>query len=850
MSSTESLPLPLDDADVNPTFTAAPPPQPSPAVSTIEELCAKLADKEDGFELADEFWENNKGQLDQPRQNRTALSLAVENLTESTRYIAWELLEHGANSNVKVSKGRTALSHAAEDVDEWLARQLIEKGATVDEEDNDGRTAFSWVANSKQPPGLKSFHSGTDDMWKHYMTKELTKKRLALLKEHHADIQKPDNSGRTPLSWAAATGNEIMVRFICENTSRGDDYFKADNLGRSPLSYAAEEQHHDIIKYLVEHQKHHKKHHKDVDNNYRTPLHWLYQTDNVGYRKQDRNNETTSLILEFLGFGRRESAWGFSSPIVSDPAILNRSVKCGKTLLSYAVLNDDESLVSVLCDRVKGLSSNEENLDDKETALMIALRRDNDDGKSYIVQKLLDHAELKGALRRIFEQGECESLKKLLKYPCQAGKEDNTKEYNTAECALKRTFLDSFFKYAAPDAAAPLLRAILESRPLALDPNEDLAHGKSLLQETRNWEHTSKELSSVLLEHGANPKIWTKAEDWNWWPRLSDQCLLRLEKRQRGVASSYNFSRATNEDLGQAAVEDDTTVFISHEEVGSWKSVSSLKGLHDSSVRENEIQLDAVGSLKPCSDVYHFNIPSWGVRWIENKSGKPLLYESTLRKVWIPENLQDFLTEFLQEFADKWEGYCDETENHLNKHRETAFEDATNESRTKSLGLDIYYLSKLRGALQSQVRVIQHGLSKAFRNSSTELKDLRDILKEHKIYYNERFDRLDQTVHILLQLEYTRHSIREAQAIRLVSFIAFIYLPLMFTSSLFGMNVNILRDNPAWYWYLPFAAVSVGVTVSTYLIYQDFEEQIRVNGKRKWPFPWRNESPAIGETNV
>ncbi|KAL3489223.1 hypothetical protein BJX62DRAFT_209761 [Aspergillus germanicus] len=64
------------------------------------------------------------------------------------------------------------------------------------------------------------------------------------------------------------------------------------------------------------------------------------------------------------------------------------------------------------------------------------------------------------------------------------------------------------------------------------------------------------------------------------------------------------------------------------------------------------------------------------------------------------------------------------------------------------------------------------------------------------------------------------------------------------------MNVNVLRDNPKWYWYLPFAAVSLLITFLAYIAYQFFEQHKNVIGKFRSLLDRTKKSPAKGAANV
>ncbi|KAG7403026.1 Serine/threonine-protein phosphatase 6 regulatory ankyrin repeat subunit C [Fusarium oxysporum f. sp. rapae] len=59
-----------------------------------------------------------------------------------------------------------------------------------------------------------------------------------------------------------------------------------------------------------------------------------------------------------------------------------------------------------------------------------------------------------------------------------------------------------------------------------------------------------------------------------------------------------------------------------------------------------------------------------------------------------------------------------------------------------------------------------------------------------------------------------------ATSTKRLSWVTFIFLPAMFASSLFGMNVNMLKDNPDWRWYIPVVATSLLLTITAWLIFK------------------------------
>ncbi|PON26759.1 kinesin [Trichoderma gamsii] len=107
-----------------------------------------------------------------------------------------------------------------------IATELALLAETVtDFQDKDGRTPLSLAAGSGHEAIVK------------------------LLLDKGAKVDSNDNNGLTPLSWAAINGHRNIVIWLSEHGASTD---QSDNHGRSPLSWAADQNHLDIVKCLVE----------------------------------------------------------------------------------------------------------------------------------------------------------------------------------------------------------------------------------------------------------------------------------------------------------------------------------------------------------------------------------------------------------------------------------------------------------------------------------------------------------------------------------------------------------------------------------------------------------------------
>jgi hypothetical protein len=143
-----------------------------------------------------------------------------------------------------VPKQMTSLHLAAYfGVDE--AVQFLISSDSPDPEDSYGRTPLSWAAESGHEAVVK------------------------LLLDKGAELETKDTEyGRTPLSWAAETGREAVVKLLLD---KGAELETKPNNGRTPLSWAAESGHEAVVKLLLD--KGAELETKDTEYG-RTPLSW------------------------------------------------------------------------------------------------------------------------------------------------------------------------------------------------------------------------------------------------------------------------------------------------------------------------------------------------------------------------------------------------------------------------------------------------------------------------------------------------------------------------------------------------------------------------------------------------
>lgn len=109
----------------------------------------------------------------------------------------------------------------------------------------------------------------------------------------------------------------------------------------------------------------------------------------------------------------------------------------------------------------------------------------------------------------------------------------------------------------------------------------------------------------------------------------------------------------------------------------------------------------------------------------------------------------------------------------------------------------------------------------------------------------------------LIQLEFNLTSIAEAQkststnvSMKRLSWITFIFLPLMFISSVFGMNVDVLKSNPRWWIYILFAAGTMILTLGVWILFKRKNLERRIKERFQWLVKRENfdEERGLGTT--
>ena len=274
------------------------------------------------------------------------------------------------------------------------------KFSEMDPKDESGRTPLFWAASGGHEAVVR-----------------------LLIERDGVDINAKDNDSWTPLMSAATRGHEAVVRLLIERD--GVDINAKYNDGRTPLLFAASRGYEAVVRLLIERDG------VDLnakDNDGRTPLIWaayqgyeavaqlLIERDHVDINAKDNGSWTPLISAAY---------WGYKAVvrllIERDDIDINAKDNKGKTALMKACrYGNNEAVVRLLIER-DGVSINAKN-NKGETALMKAARY----GREAVVRLLIERDDIdisaeddagRTALTRAAEK-EHEAIVQLLNKRC------------------------------------------------------------------------------------------------------------------------------------------------------------------------------------------------------------------------------------------------------------------------------------------------------------------------------------------------------------------------------------------------------------------------------------------------
>ncbi|KAH7207877.1 ankyrin repeat-containing domain protein [Fusarium redolens] len=660
-------------------------------------------------------------------------------------------------------EGRTPLSYASEKCNLGMVKALLHKcGENADQPDRDGRTPLSW-AFQREPAIDPIFVPKKPASWAPQTTSRgfgTTPKSQNeeiveyLINTGHADPHFKDNNKRTPFSWAVTTNNLDTVKYLVQHPEV--DVNDPDKDRRTPLSWSAEQGYIRVVEYLLSIDD------IDVnieDNKNQSPIFWATQTKNVRMIKLFREKDVKALHTMVTKRDDVEKV----KLLLEAGYDASRVDANGRTPLHRAVATGNLESAKLLIHKCPQ-SVNEKDEDD-QTPLQLPVKFSR-----HMLQLLVESSAVTDEIEQ------------------HTWFNGNDGDLHDIVC-LSHIGNNQYLQFMSTDrfsAEFPQHRRLIE-------PGMRLFISKD------------------------SPPLWASTSHFGFNGFNPDTNDARLHVKVQSYGPPQN---------GSAEIL-----------VGMATSFPGLLlqclGSPKSSVMEQVISGVAIQRLRSTN----------------NSEDGPGSFFSTLPKSIIPRDVVDFILQFIDTLEKRWDQLLKAVEDYPRSfqgfdHDHSPHDVSESDPLTDSQWSEII-AKELRNQLTDTERIDK--LLKGFKK----LNQIRRILKSHvesaqtvlDDYYKHKvkgkgheqvlnaimrlerqgnlvIDRSEQSLRDLLNFVYVRVSIDEARrstdiarSMRHLSWMTFMFLPIMCASGLFGMNVNILKDDPDWRWFALTAGVLVSMTM-------------------------------------
>ncbi|RAH56710.1 ankyrin [Aspergillus piperis CBS 112811] len=688
--------------------------------------------------------------------------------------------------------------------------------------------------NTKDENGMTPLHYAAqllpsgDDFWGEPVEEQQMWQSL-LRGLHKDDLNEQDDDGRTPMSYAAVAGDAWVVNKLFE---AGADPYQSDKNGRSPLSWAAQCGGKEIIKLL----SWNIRYFNDKDNRGWTPFHYFLQREPEPTEEYDLGvvpliwDKRHSREVEYSHWRKAVENPYVHSRVPADymsTSLLSEPDAFGITFLSRAVQLDRILIIAILL-TIEDIDIGMPDRDGK-TPLWRAIEA----GNRAIAELLWKYDDVTLRLLSTGAHARSEHLDWLTAFHIML---------DIPNIGVMEHHLQQAIVAQVPDLPMDTVEAPTNVSSLFLEK----ADRRGLTPLALAKEKRLLPIVKLFLRWRAKVDCFKHKADWfNLLPDSKNMAsFCNMEETYRNV--SFELVRKKNNilvfDFYQA--EDVTPQGHLVERCDMLQHLCySYSRVHlDTKLSEITCVLTAefpkpdAGFFKRHSPFHSQGIAShkcWCISWTRpqfvNTNGdvQPVFYSSTISHGQIPASDDKFLQQYIGELFQEWSLICDEIETHVIDHCNGDETSAT--VLITDLADDSRYLATIQKALQDQVKGIQKAISDYRRVDvyhSLRLQEAEEGFGQLKATITDRLDKQHERVRDLRQMEFARLSVEETVFMRRISLITFIFLPLMFASSLFGMNVNALQSNPDWRWYIVFGAASL---LLTYALWKVSDQNIRIS---------------------
>lgn len=666
--------------------------------------------------------------------------------------------------NHRDEDGRTPLSWAASEGGYEMVEFILTKGIAIkaDCPDNSGRTPLSWLAKSRDEG------RGRRDLPK-------IRRRVAkcLLTRDDVDINSRDSNGRTPLSWAAGLGDYVVSSVLLAGHDIQVNIL--DNDGRSPLSWASEKGHTRIVELLI--------HREGIitdgqDKDGRVPLSWAAEhghTDTVRVfaNKFGDDKQNTSITCQDH-YGWAPISWAAEKGHFDT---FKELVVCYSKALHSLVREGDRAVVNMIIQAGYGLAFLDS---EKRTMLQIAITSNRTDmAKSLLPGSPIENkdAEDRTALDLAIRHGHQELVDLLL-------------EQSAATSHVRASEWFRVYRDSGIVCLVEQREGRKHIRPITANEIED--------RRPHALTGTYPERHVFLFR---DESTWTKAAQ----ALIGDS--VRFHRQHFTSPSPYTFHIEIYPSESRGSSSQQMTCYAS----------ILFRGQH---TQGKEFNIPAL----------HNSRVMWTVVQGRDAVWKSVDHFSLLQGSAIPNDGADLFTQFISELEKTWLELCSSADEHLSDCRLDQLREQGNSSElvyrlAKDAQMWTFLRRRLRGNIQ-EAKKFATSYCQKYQNGDG-LEPILEAINQLEQQINPRLDTLDETVRDLLQFEFAWVSITEAHkstsiatSMKRLSWITFIFLPAMFASSLFGMNVDLLKDNPDWRWYILVGGTVMTLTIVGWLVFK------------------------------
>ncbi|RKL42808.1 hypothetical protein BFJ70_g4505 [Fusarium oxysporum] len=730
------------------------------------------------------------------------------------------------------SKGRSALFLAVETQDQTILEELLKReDIKVNPFDEDWRTPLSFASATCRPSMVETLlrhpeievcsvdiNGRTPLVWS--IVNGQTENMKHLLKIGNQAINIADKGGRTPLSWAAEKGSLTTVELLLD--CAGVDKDKKDNGGRTALSWAVEnklqrsgtrkgfsspqQENVRIVELLIETEG---IDNNSEDKNGRTPFSWaatnadlsivdyLVSSGHVTIDRPDINGRTP------LSWSAEYKLFHVVKCLLSSKDVnANSKDSSQKTPLSWATCEGNQRVMSIIIEK-----------DTDTLYTMVSERPEQPEQVKLLLDAGYDACQLdprgRTPLHFAVSAGNIESAKLLISYgPRSINMKDD-------------------------GGSTPLSLAVTKSPVLAKMLVENGAETDNI--QPSAWFHGNKDsMDSIICvsKQGATQRLQYMTRD-NFMEELakpppSDRPRTRLLLCKESPppwehGSLLRFKKSPNDVNLRMDMQLYTDPGSYHKSL-HFLLETSFPGSFNPWYLKKAEDIDSGPTTISCLAIQHSkSSPGPGSQSAD--------FLSTLQNSKIPDDGAEFLIQFLNAVETRWNRLLRRAEKHIRerirldkeapslKHYQQSNKTTPSEGFIDELQSDVSNLYQLRDIIEDHVNKARRFVEKyCFPYNEGKGKQLAwDTIDQLELRVNTRINRFEQILRDTLQFEFTRISMAEA---RRSTALATSMRRLTWMTSLFGMNVDVLKDNPDWRWFIPTAGATITLTICGWLIFE------------------------------